>query len=128
MDRKEGPHAFNRFLAMLGDGAAHAEVSAHLHELGIALEREADAQQKKVAGELTLKISLTCEPNGVVGANYEIKRKEPAPRRPGSIFWLTKGGNLTPENPRQQKLPLREVMGERTDVRDLDEHDHAREV
>ena len=118
-ENAEGPRSFGHFLAQLGDGYAHAELSSQLHELGKRLDQEADVQNKKVQGELTLKIKLTCEPNGIVGANYEIHRKEPAPRRPGSIFWVTKGGNFTAENPRQTKLDLHEVPGGRGDMRDI---------
>ena len=124
----EGPHAFSRFLALLGDGAAHIELSQHLHELGQRLGREADAQGTKVKAELTLKVKLEYEPRGVVSAAYEIQRKVPAPRRPKSVLWLTSGGNLTPNNPKQQNLQFREVKGGRDDARDVGETNEQREA
>lgn len=43
--------------------------------------------------------------DGVVGVNYSIARKEPAPARGGSLFFM-KDNNLVVENPRQKKLPF----------------------
>ena len=33
----------------------------------------------------------------------------PKPARKRGRFWVTPGGHLSPENPRQRKLPLMEV-------------------
>ena len=118
-NNSEGPRSFSVFLGRLAQGEAHSELSVHLHELAKKLEYEAAVQNKKVSGELTFKLKLTAEPNGVVAAAYECNRKEPAPNRPGSIFWVSQGGNLTEQNPRQQNLPLHEVPGGEPEMRDI---------
>ncbi len=117
---EEGPRPFSRFIAMLGEGEAHTQLSDDLHRLGEALREQAVARHRSVKGALTLKLSLVADEQGVVSVDYDITRKEPQPTRPRSIFWLTKGGNLTEINPRQQSLPLRDVKDVRVAPRDVE--------
>ena len=110
---EEGPRSFARFLEQVADGQAQLDLSDELYRLCLRLREEALAQTSAVTGELDLKLTIRVEPTGIVAIAYGIKRKEPAPKRPGSIMWLTEGGNLTPQNPRQQTLPLVDVKAER---------------
>jgi hypothetical protein len=50
-----------------------------------------------------------------------VTKSEPDRKTSGAHFWMTPGSNLVVENPRQQKLPLREVKGGSTRVRDITE-------
>jgi hypothetical protein len=47
--------------------------------------------------------------------------KEPEAARERTVFWTTPSGNLTVENPRQTKLPLREVPPPVVAERDRDD-------
>lgn len=117
---EEGPRSYSRFLEMLDDGTAHATVSEDLHELTKTIRDEALARHGSASGTITVVINLKCDEVGTVEATYESKTKLPKRKSSKTIVWLTKSGNITPENPRQQKLPLREVPGGRSDVRDVD--------
>lgn len=106
---REGPRSFGVFLNGLAEGEAMAACSHGLHELVEKLQEESVDQNKELRGELRLTIQLIADPKGYVAVGYDLATKAPKPQRSGSIMWITKGGNLTLENPRQQKLPLREV-------------------
>lgn len=116
---EDTPRSFGHFLAGLDDEQAHARASRELHKLTKALRDEAVARHGQVKGSLTLTIDLKCDEVGTVEATYDVKTKEPKPRVSKSIFWLTKSGHLTVENPRQQSLPLREVSAQGRALREL---------
>lgn len=124
----EGARSFSRFVEMVADGAMVSEASEALHKLVCSLEDDALETHSTSKGELTLKVKIAVEPNGVVSIVYDLKAKEPVPTRPKGVLWLTKGGNLTPHNPRQQKLPLREVGGTEESAREVGGATKAREV
>ena len=104
----EGARSFTRFLDQVADGDLHTEASQLLHRLVEKMQQQTRAQAKEVKGELTLKLKLSMD-GALTTVAYEINGKEPAPRRPGSVFFVTRGGNLSVQNERQQELPLREV-------------------
>ena len=116
-EKEEGPRAFARFLEQLGDGEAHAELSAELHRLMETLHDQALATGP-TKGALTLKLSFAVDPRGTVDVAYDVAVKEPKRARSKGVFWLTKGNNLTAHNPRQERLPLREVAA--PEVRDVE--------
>lgn len=105
----EGARDFALFLRHIDDGAIHEEASAELHALATKLSRHVDTHGGKAKGQLTVTLNLTALPNGTVDVLADVKVKEPKVVRPRSVFWFTKGNNLSPDNPRQQKLALREV-------------------
>lgn len=127
--QNEGHRSFSKLIAELGDGEAHVELSRALNHLCSKLRREAQQQCKDQRGELSLKLTLVTSPDTMTFAiGYEVKVKEPSPRRPGSVYWLTKGGNLTVENPRQQALPLREVNMGGIELKDIGAAEEAKEA
>lgn len=109
--KNEAPRSFTRFLDLLADGAAAAQLAAKLFELGRRLREEAHNRDESVKGELTLKLKFLAQPSGSIGVDYEIRSKEPALRTAHGAMYLTDAGNFVPENPRQPLLPgvLREV-------------------
>lgn len=127
-EHEEGPRAFGNVLTELDGGMAHVELSQKLFELTRAVREQSQAQNKTVKGTLTLKLEMACEANGVVAVGYSVTTKEPEPKRARSIMWMTRSGNLTPQNPKQQTLPLREVEGGRADVREPEDNVEVREV
>lgn len=127
--RDEGPRDFSRVLMLLDEGVAHAQLSEELHALAKAVTAQGKARNKTVAGAITLTLRLATDETGVIEVAYDISRKDPKPKRSTSLFWTTKGGNLTEHNPRQQSLPgLREVTGGRAPARELEAQAAAREV
>ena len=115
----EGARSATRFIEQVADGQCNADLSHALHKLGLKLASECRQRNDKVSGEVSLRLKITAEPSGVVGVLYEVNAKEPKAKTSGSVFWLTKGGNFTVDNPKQQNLPgIREVkiIGEVRDV------------
>jgi hypothetical protein len=107
-DVQEGARAFTHVLHELEDGLLHAELSALVRSTCEQLSAHAEAYGK-ASGSLTLTLRFSTERGGPVSIDAEVVNKTPKIARPKSIMWLTPGGNLTPHNPRQQRLPLHEV-------------------
>lgn len=108
-EAEEGPRDFASFLRHIDDGVLHTDASTELHKLAAFLHDYVGTHGGVAKGSLTLTVNLAALDNGTVDVTADVKTKEPKPKRARSVFWLTKGNNLSPENPRQQKLPLREV-------------------
>lgn len=108
---EEGPRSFALVLQQVADGQCHIDASEELHALLAECARVANATRGEAKGELLLKLSFSveAEPSSLVSVKYSIKTKAPEKKRPAGLFWLTKGKNLSQQNPRQQQLPLREV-------------------
>ena len=54
-------------------------------------------------------LKLSGDQGGTVFIDAEIATKEPKLARARTVTWVTKSGDLSMENPKQTKLPLREV-------------------
>jgi len=96
---------FGDVLRDLGGGATYDELTAKLAELV-----EAVTETGKVGA---LSVSLKVKPNGANGVivQTDIKSKIPEPARGDTVFFVTSGGSLVRQDPRQQDLPLRTVAG-----------------
>lgn len=106
---EEGARGFAVTLQQIDEGRFHAEVSEAVHALNRSLDSHATTYGVTAKGELTLVLRLAASPNGTVQVLGEVRTKTPKPPRSGSVFWLTRGLNLSPENPKQTKLPLQQV-------------------
>lgn len=124
----EGARSFSRALEMIDDGGLVIEASRQLHNLLTTLKQEVDETGVDTKGELSLTLKITVERGGTIEITPAIKLKEPGPRLAKGRLWITSGANLTPHNPRQQKLPLREVGGEERETREVEGAEKAREV
>lgn len=101
---------FAHTIAAINHGALDDELSDDLSKLLATLQREASTQGK-ARGKITLVLSLKVEQNGVVTIVPESKIVEPKPVRSNAVFWIDKEGKLAKSDPRQVKLPLRDVGG-----------------
>lgn len=104
---------FAAFLQDLRGGRAHAELTDAFAEL-IALVAE-----RNKAGTLTFKLTVKPDAGVQVTVIDEVSVKAPKSTRPVSLFFITDEHGLSREDPRQPKLPLREVPPR--DTRDLKE-------
>lgn len=93
---------FADVLRELGSGNTYDDLTAKLAEVV-----EAVTETRK-AGEISIKLKV--KPNGdtVIIAD-EIKTKIPEPTRGETVFFVTSGGSLVRQDPRQENLPLRRV-------------------
>lgn len=124
------PRSFAVFIHDLADGDANRELSELLHELVKKLAADAYNRASVSKGKLGVKFNVSVDPRGQVVIGWDASTTEPKPPRTGGVMWLDKGNNLVAENPRQQKLPLREVGGRDREAVDPEtgEVRHVREV
>lgn len=104
----EGARSFAVLLQGIGDGTLNTELSETLHEMNTKLAAHAE-DFSKAKGTLTLTLTIDIDRDGVVTLSPDVKTKLPKPARKLGRYWLTPGRNLSPENPKQQKLNLKEV-------------------
>jgi len=107
----EGPRSFARFIENVGEGDFHRDASDGLFDLGNAIQDLALRTESKVKGKMTIVVEMSCDARGVVGVTVDVQVKKPKVRKAAAQAWITKGGNVVFEHPRQTKLPLREVGG-----------------
>lgn len=105
-----GPRNFNHFLSQVQHGGLHDELSSTLQDVNNQLS-EVAGDVGKAKGTMTIVLSFAHERNGIVSVNADIKTKLPKISRASTVFWTTETGNLVNEDPRQQRLALREVAG-----------------
>lgn len=118
--KEEGPRSFVHLLSALADGRANAQLSKELHELTTRLRDESLDREAVVKWKLTVELSFTAAPNGVVGVAFDVKTKFPPKKRASGHFFMTEGGNLSATDERQPDLPgLREVKRENDELRDV---------
>lgn len=119
--KDEGPRGFSPILSQVDDGQLHDELSAELQKLVGQCRAYSDRYQRSGKGTLTLSLTLVAMGNGTVSVQGEVKTKPPRGKRAGSMFFVTPGNNLSVENQRQQKLPLREVPHSTTKPKEIHE-------
>jgi hypothetical protein len=110
--------SFATFIHHLADGDANRELSEELHKLSQELQKDAYNRNAVSKGTLKVGFKLSIDPRGQVTIGWDVETREPKPPRVGGVMWIDKKGNLVHENPRQQKLPLREVGGREPDAFD----------
>lgn len=116
-ENEEGPRSFAHTIATFAEGELNADCSKELRDLLFVMHEEATRLEKPMKGSFKLELTIEVSEAGMVGIAPSIKTKAPEKKRRGSHMWVTKGGNLTHENPRQQTLPgLREVGGGRNEA------------
>ncbi len=107
---EEGPRNAAVLITQIDEGRLHAELSESIHDTVKRLYDHAVQHGGKDAkGTVTMSLSFAVSDRGFVGVCAEVATKLPKAPPSTSHFWITPGGNLTLDNPRQQKLPLREV-------------------
>lgn len=116
---EEGTRSFAVLLQQISEGNLNEELSSKMQELVGFLTQFSDRFQREAKGTLTLTLTVTARGNGTVTISDDVKTKTPTVKRTGQVFWPTKGNNLALENPRQQKLSLREVPTSPTRTKDI---------
>jgi hypothetical protein len=130
-DKDEGPRSFGVWLRRLSGGEAESVLSHDLWDLTKRMQEEMEARPgSTIKGKLSLSINLSAK-DGHITVGYDVKTTAPKPARSAAVFWFTKGGNLTAEQPRQEKLPFQDVANAHGMPRDLggdDDEQPAREA
>ena len=122
VDRQIAQQEFAKFLQLIGRGDFLAEIGTELKSVNEKLSTLA-SQNGKAKGEITIKLAIKHEANGVVEVHPDLKVKLPSVVRGKSVFWATEGGGLAANDPRQQSLPLREVPAPAAAPKDIAAND-----
>lgn len=109
MADQEGPRSAAVILHELGDGSTLADFSAEIQRTVLACERYALDMGSAGKGKVVLTLDLRVEKNGTCAVRAAVTAKVPRAVAPPAAMWVTKGGNLSPENPRQTGLPFRDI-------------------
>ena len=102
--RQEGPRSFSVLITGLDDGAVHSDVSEKLQAMVTEISEQARLKDGKVRGVFDLKLSVTVDAKGVAEVAADVTVKTPPRKRSPTTVWVTQGGNLTTEIPRQELL------------------------
>ena len=106
---------FAQFLGQAENGQLHQDLSDELRNLIGDLSNVFAASGGKPKGKLTLNLSVKLD-SGAFVFDADIKTVAPKRARETSIFWATPENNLTNANPRQQRLPLHDVVSPAREV------------
>ncbi len=95
-------------------GATHDDLSSALQELVASVTAEGKA------GKLTFTLSIkpAGTKDGALIVMDEIKLALPKETKSGSVFFASEDNNLVRDDPKQRRLPLRE-LGAREEARDI---------
>jgi hypothetical protein len=104
---EEGTRSFLVMVNQIQQGAVANELARKAHRLQKRLSEFAQDNGKAV-GELTFKVKFTHTPDGIVSVATDITTKEPRRKRAG-VFFLTRGKNLSVDNPNNKQMPLIDV-------------------
>lgn len=100
---------FSQFLSTIDNGNLHADLGRELQKL-IADMQDAAGGSLATKGKITLTLDLAFDPkNKTFEAAGDFTVKPPKERRGSSVLWSTAENFLTPLNPRQQDLFVRDV-------------------
>lgn len=107
------PRPFAEFLDEQRSGLTHSELTTGFRQLIDAVQ----TYNKK--GSLTFTVKVEPAGDGKVSVTDVVKIKAPEPDRSMSIFYVDDGANLQRDNPRQQKLDLRNVAQAPANIREI---------
>lgn len=115
----EAPRGFAVLIQQIEDGECHGELSEAVQTMTQKLMDHLEKYGVDAKGSITLTLGFAARRNGTIEVQADVKAKHPKAKRAGSVFWATKGGNLSVDNPRQTRLPLREVPNGAAAPRDV---------
>ena len=121
MDSIAGPRNFATVLAELAQGEFNQQLGEDLQELLTALSKHKEVLGKggKAKGAMTITLKFELGDHRVLGIVGTVATKAPKPQAAGTVGWVDKSGNVSWEDPRQVKLPLREVPSAAREARDV---------
>lgn len=121
--KSEGARSITRFIDGLRHGRFAPKASEEFQALLRELSDTAIDESAVVKGKFTIELGLTVNAMGEVQVVGDYKRTSRKPKAASNNYYITKGMNLTTEDPRQTSLPLREVRAPRLRGEEGDEVD-----
>lgn len=106
---------FTEYLGELESGHLFNELN---EKMGDVIQ---GVQEHKKVGELTLKLKLKPAGHDQVEVYADVSTKVPEPPRRITIMFIDEHGALRREDPRQQKMELRDVTEETKELREVED-------
>jgi hypothetical protein len=100
---------FGVLLSQLSGGELRDEVNEEVARVMATLYERALATQQTAKGKVTLEMSFEVAKNGLTTILGDVKTKLPTPLREADHFYTDAEGGFSKSDPRQMKLPIREV-------------------
>jgi hypothetical protein len=102
-------HSFVTFLGQVSDGSLKTALDKELKNVVTALNSYHANTSLDGKASLTIKIDFV-QQNSIIAVTSDVKSVLPKEKLPSSVFFPTGDNMLTIENPRQQKLPFKDVI------------------
>ncbi len=110
----------DQILSLADGGGFLADVLNEHQELQLSLVNHRQNYGGKAKGSLTLKISYELDGHGAVQQNCKLTVKQPEAPAAQYAKWMTDDGHLTPNNPRQTRMQIRDTDTGRRELRAAD--------
>lgn len=101
--------SFDQVLALFDNGLFPDNVMQDLHRALEALNLHVDSYQTSASAELTLKITIKQDRQGTLEMKADKNVKLPKDPVAKAIAWATDENTITPANPNQMRMELRNV-------------------
>lgn len=92
----------------LDAGSFNTRASDAMRELLSKLHQRAQ-EDADAAGKLSMELSFKVQRSGKVDVVATFKTNAPAPRSESTTFYVTNRGRLSVRDPRQQRLPFKQI-------------------
>lgn len=116
-DAKYDLKTIDQILSLPDGGDFLMEIHDKHETLIESLSDHVEEQHKTASGSITIKIDYKLDRAGMfqIGAKCDIK--EPAKPAASAVAWMGSSGRLTPANPAQSKMEIRDVSPGQTELR-----------
>lgn len=107
--------SFSQFIAQVDEGGLHHDLSVEVENIVAALNDAKQAGAKSPAAKLAITLAFRLD-GQVIEVVGDFKSTMPKVKREKSVFWSTAKNRLTRNNPKQQRLPFRDITAGGTDA------------
>ncbi|MFD1913829.1 hypothetical protein [Halodurantibacterium flavum] len=103
----------DQILSLANNGDYLPDLLQRLEALMTEMRDFSEAYGTAAAGSLTLKLGFKLDRFGQIEMTVDDDIKVPKPPKAKAVAWTTEGGRLTPHNPAQTRMEIRDVGGTR---------------
>lgn len=100
-------------LSMADNGDYLPDLTTRIETLMVEMKSFSNAYGCKAKGKLTLTIDFTTDRFGAVDMTVADTIKVPKQPAAKAVLWATEDGRMTPHNPNQARMEIREASGRR---------------
>lgn len=117
---KQGLHTLDQILALPDGGEFLISILDQHAELIKAMTEKVEQSQNAASGSIAIKVSYKIDRMGTLEMKAQCDTTLPKDPPAKAIAWTTEDGTITPANPNQMHLPLRDAgAGASAEVRSV---------